>query len=97
MLMSNCESGDQYGVNYNFNYVLLQIRETTDDFEEARIKLTLKDVDAVIEALNHFKNRVTLWKDAVGLKKDEESEVEYMTRVIQTARDNNYFTGRQEE
>lgn len=97
MIMSTCESGDQYGVNYNFDYVLLQIRDTSDDFDEARIKLTLKDVDAVIEALSHFKNRVTRWKDAVGPQKDEESEVEYMTRVIQTARDNNYFIGQQEE
>ena len=95
--MSTCESGDQFGVNSNFDYVLLQVRETSDDYEEARIKLTLKDVDAVIEALNHYKARVSKWKDAVGPKNEEESEIEYMTRVIQTARDNNYFIGQQEE
>lgn len=97
MLLSTCESGDQVGVSYNFNFILLQIREKTEDFEEARIKLTIKDVDDVIEALTYYKNRVSKWKDAVGPKKDEESEVEYMTRVIQTARDNNYFIGQQEE
>ena len=97
MIMNTCQSGDQYGVNYNFNYVLLQIRETTDEFEEARIKLTLKDVDDVIEALTYYKNRVSKWKDAAGDIREGESEVEYMTRVIQTARDNNYFIGQQEE
>lgn len=97
MIMSNCESGDQFGVNFNFNYILLQIRENTEDFEEARIKLTLKDVDAVIEYLTYYRDKVAKWKNAVGERKAEETEIEYATRVLQIAKENNYFIGQQEE
>ena len=45
MIMHTASSGDQFGVNFNFNYVLLQIRETSEDFEGARMKLKIEDVD----------------------------------------------------
>jgi len=45
MIMQTGQSGDQFGVNFNFNYILLQIRELREDFDEARIKLTVKDTE----------------------------------------------------
>jgi hypothetical protein len=95
--MHNCQSKDQFGVNYNWNYVLLQTRENCEDFEEVRIKLTLEDVDSLIESLMYYKERVAKWKEAVGLQKPEETESEYNLRIITTARDNNYFIGKQED
>lgn len=97
MIMHSCQSKDQFGVNYNWNYVLLQVRENSEDMEQARIKLTLEDVDGLIESLMYYKERVSKWKEAVGLQKPEETESDYNLRIITTARDNNYFIGKQED
>jgi len=97
MIMQTGESGDQFGVNFNFNYILLQIRELREDFDEARIKLTVKDTEELIAALELYKDRVKKWQDAVGPKLENEDETAYTTRVIQLARENNYFIGKQED
>jgi hypothetical protein len=95
--MQDCESKDQFGVNFNFDYVLLQVRERSEDFEECRIKLTLNDVENLIESLNYYADKIKRWKESVGAKKESETDAEYMARAIQSMKDNNYFTGRQEE
>jgi hypothetical protein len=97
MLMQNAKSGDRFGVNFNWNYILLQIRETCEDFEEARIKLTLDDVDALINDLQYFQRKLKLWKESVGAKMETETEEQYCIRIYQNLRDNNYFVGQQEE
>jgi hypothetical protein len=97
MLMRNAKSGDQFGVSYNYDYVLLQVRECAEDFEESRIKLTIEDAAKLIEDLEHYKNRVEQWKNAVGPKLENETDHDYTVRVIVTARENNYFVGKQEE
>lgn len=96
MLMQNASSGDQFGVNFNFDSILLQIRETKEDYDEARIRLSPKDVDDLIEWLQHYKERVVKWNAAVGAKKDEETDACYATRIIETLRENNYFSSPQE-
>lgn len=97
MIMNTGQSGDQFGVNFNFNFILLQIRETKEDHEEARIKLCPKDVDELIEWLQYYKEKVVRWNDAVGLQKENETDVSYGIRIMETLRENNYFTGQQEE
>jgi len=97
MIMTHAKSGDSFGVNFNFNFVLLQTRENEDQYDEVRIKLAPSDVDDLIEALTYYKDRVVKWQQAVGPKKDGEEESAYLTRMLQTARDNNYWSGRQEE
>lgn len=97
MLMQNGKSGDQFGVNFNWNYLLLQIRETCEDFEEARIKLTLDDVDALINDLQYFQKKLKLWKEAVGPQTESETEEQYYMRIYQVLRENNYFVAQQEE
>ncbi len=96
MLMHPLESGDQFGVSSNWNFVLLQTREMSDDYPECRVKLTLQDVDRLIDDLNHYKNRVAKWKEAVGPQKDGETESDYNVRIYQTLKENNYFVPPQE-
>jgi len=97
MIMQTGDSGDQFGVNYNFNYILLQVRECIEDHEEARIKLTVKDTDELIAWLQYYKKRVEKWQNAAGPKLENEDETTYMTRVLKVAKENNYFIERQEE
>jgi hypothetical protein len=97
MIMQNAKSGDQFGVNFNFNFVLLQIKEITEpDYDEARIKLTVNDVDELIDYLTYYREKVQLWKEIVGDKRENESEQDYNIRIIQAAQENNYFIGPQE-
>lgn len=97
MIMQNCQSKDQFGVNYNWNYILLQIRENSEDFDEARIKLNIDDVNNLIDTLKYYKERVVKWKNSVGSQRPDETENEYNIRIIETAKENNYFIGKQED
>jgi len=47
--------------------------------------------------LELYKDRVEKWQNAVGPKLENEDETAYATRVIQLARENNYFVGKQED
>jgi hypothetical protein len=96
MLMQLLQSGDKFGVSSNWEFVLLQTMEISDDSPQCRIKLTLEDVDRLIDDLNHYKNRVAKWKEAVGPQKDQETENEYKVRIWQTLQENNYFIPPQE-
>jgi len=97
MIMETGESGDQFGVNFNFHSVLLQIREITDHKgDEARIRLTVKDVDNLIEWLTYYRDKVQRWKDLVGEQREEESKQDYQMRIYQVLQENNYFIGPQE-
>jgi transcriptional regulatory protein LevR len=98
MIMQTCESGDQFGVNYNYEFILLQTKERlVEGFEESRIKLTIKDVNKLIEELEHFRDRVEKWQTTVGPQFENETKYEYTVRVLNTARENNYFVSRQED
>jgi hypothetical protein len=96
MLMQNCKSGDQFGVNFNWDYVLLQIRECVEDHSETRIKLKFNDVDDLIESLQYFQKKLRLWKEAVGHQRVDETEEQYYIRVYSVLRENNYFLPAQE-
>ena len=96
MLMQNARSGDQFGVNYNWDFILLQIRECSEDHEEARIKLRYNDVDDLIDMLLYYQEKLRKWKDEVGHQRDGETELEFQVRVHQTLKENNYFIDRQE-
>ena len=94
--MQNARSGDQFGVNFNWDFVLLQIRETSDDHTESRIKLRYNDVDDLIEMLQYYQKKLKLWKETVGHQREGETELEYSTRLYQALKENNYFTERQD-
>lgn len=97
MLMQNAKSGDQYGVNYNFSYVLLQIRENSEDFEETRVKLKIEDVDELIELLQYYQAKLKLWKATVGDIREDENTEQYYMRAMKVLQEHNYFISKQEE
>lgn len=97
MLMDTAESGDQFGVNFNWEFVLLQIKEIGEEYSEARIKLSLNDVDQLMELLSYYKEKLLKWKNAVGNKLENESDIEYATRIHSALRENNYFLSKQED
>lgn len=97
MIMHTASSGDQFGVNFNFNYVLLQIRETSEDFEGARMKLKIEDVDELIEMLQYYQTKLKLWKATVGDIREDESTEQYYSRALKVLKEHNYFISKQEE
>lgn len=82
MILQPAQSGDQFGVNFNWHYVLLQAKENSDEYAEARIKLSIDDVDALIIELQHYRDKVKTWRDSVGPQRESESKTEYHERIL---------------